>query len=74
MFNVVKSLMINLSLVYTLRVVFHFSLHAFYVFFVELLSFMLCLREIQSKYFDKGLRDYMSEDYEVVGLIMGLSC
>ena len=35
--------------------------------------FMLCLREIQSKYFDKGLRDYMSEDYEVVGLIMGLS-
>ena len=35
--------------------------------------FMLCLREIQSKYFDKGLRDYMSADYEVVGLIMGLS-
>ena len=34
---------------------------------------MLCLREIQSKYFDKGLRDYMSADYEVVGLIMGLS-
>ena len=29
--------------------------------------FMLCLREIQSKYFDKGLRDYMSEDYEVAG-------
>ena len=28
---------------------------------------------IQSKYFDKGLRDYMSEDYEVAGLIMGLS-
>ena len=35
--------------------------------------FMLCLREIQSKYFDQGLRDYMREDYEVVGLIMGLS-
>ena len=35
--------------------------------------FMLCLREIQSKYFDKGLRDYMSEDYEVIGLIMALS-
>lgn len=35
--------------------------------------FMLCLREIQSKYFDQGLRDYMSTDYEAVGLIMGLS-
>ncbi|CAB3985662.1 RNA-directed DNA polymerase from transposon X-element [Paramuricea clavata] len=35
--------------------------------------FMLCLREIQSKYFAKGLRDYMSADYEVVGLIMVLS-
>ena len=35
--------------------------------------FMLCLREIQSKYFDRGLRDYMSADYEAVGLIMGLS-
>lgn len=35
--------------------------------------FMLCLREIQSKYFDKGLRDSMSADYETVGVIMGLS-
>ena len=35
--------------------------------------FMLCLREIQSKYFDNGLRDYMSNDYEIVGLIIGLS-
>ena len=34
---------------------------------------MLCLREIQSKYFDKGLRDYISDDYEIVGLIIGLS-
>ena len=34
---------------------------------------MLCLREIQSKYIDKGLRDYMSDDYEIVGLIIGLS-
>ena len=35
--------------------------------------FMLCLIELQSKYFDNGLRDYMSNDYEIVGLIIGLS-
>ena len=35
--------------------------------------FTLCMREIQRKYFANGLRDYMSGDYEIVGLLMGLS-
>ena len=35
--------------------------------------FTLCMREIQRKYFANGLRDYMSGDYEIVGLLMSLS-
>ena len=34
---------------------------------------MLYMREIQRKYFANGLIDYMSGDYEIVGLLMGLS-
>ena len=35
--------------------------------------FRLCLQEIKSKYFDNGLKEHLFEDYEIVGLIMGLS-
>ena len=31
----------------------------------------LVLNAIKDKYFDKGLRDHLSEDYEPVGMIMG---
>ena len=33
--------------------------------------FRLVLNAIKDKYFDKGLRDHLSEDYEPVGIIMG---
>ena len=32
---------------------------------------LLVLNAIKDKYFDKGLRDHLSEDYEPVGMIMG---
>ncbi|CAB3983996.1 leucine-rich repeat-containing DDB_G0290503 isoform X1, partial [Paramuricea clavata] len=35
--------------------------------------FRLVLNAIKDKYFDKGLRDHLCEDYEPVGIIMGLS-
>lgn len=35
--------------------------------------FRLCLQEIKCKYFDKGLKEHLYEDYETVGLIMALS-
>ena len=33
--------------------------------------FRLALNEIQKKYIEKGLRDFMKDDYTVVGKIMG---
>lgn len=35
--------------------------------------FRLCLQEIKQKYFDNGIKEHLSEDYKVVGLIMALS-
>jgi hypothetical protein len=35
--------------------------------------FRLCLQEIKQKYFDNSIKEHLSEDYKVVGLIMALS-
>lgn len=35
--------------------------------------FRLCLQEIKKTYFDNGLKEHLSEDYEIIGLIMALS-
>lgn len=35
--------------------------------------FRLCLREIKEKYFDKGLKEHLDEEYETAGVIMALS-
>jgi hypothetical protein len=35
--------------------------------------FRLCLHEIKAKYFDNGLKEHLSKDYENVGLLMALS-
>lgn len=35
--------------------------------------FRLSLRQIMEKYFDKGLKEHIFEDYKIVGLIMALS-
>ncbi len=35
--------------------------------------FRLCLQAIKPKYFDSGLKEHLSEDYKIVGLIMALS-
>lgn len=35
--------------------------------------FRLCLQEIKTKYFDNGLKEHLSKDYENVGLLMALS-
>ena len=35
--------------------------------------FRLCMREIKEKYFDKGLRTLLADEYEEVGKIMSLS-
>ncbi len=35
--------------------------------------FRLCLQEIKKTYFDNGLKDHLSEDYQIIGLIMALS-
>ncbi|XP_028408567.1 uncharacterized protein LOC114531117 [Dendronephthya gigantea] len=35
--------------------------------------FRLSLREIMDKYFDKGLKEHLFQDYKIVGLIMALS-
>jgi hypothetical protein len=33
--------------------------------------FRLVLTAIKDKYFDKGLKDHLCEDYKLVGIIMG---
>jgi hypothetical protein len=35
--------------------------------------FRLCLQEIKKTYFDNGLKEHLSEDYQIIGLIMALS-
>jgi hypothetical protein len=35
--------------------------------------FRLCVKDIKRKYFDSGLKEHLSEDYETVGLILALS-
>ena len=35
--------------------------------------FHLCLREIKANYFDSGLKEHLSYDYLIIGLIMALS-
>ena len=35
--------------------------------------FRLCLQEIKEKYFDNGLKEHLSEDYRIIGVIMALS-
>ena len=35
--------------------------------------FRLCLQEIKKAYFDNGLKEHLSEDYRIIGLIMALS-
>ena len=35
--------------------------------------FRLCLQEIKKTYLDDGLKEHLSEDYRIIGLIMALS-
>ena len=35
--------------------------------------FRLCLQQIKDVYFDNGLKEHLSEDYEFVGIVMALS-
>ena len=35
--------------------------------------FRLVMLSIKEKYFDKGIREHLADDYETVGILMGLS-